>query len=277
MRERIVNDRRPDEREQQVRAELDSFGERPGDECDRDDREHALEHRVQVERYVCVRERLEAVLTRLLGNECLFHQFLFLLGIFLIGDFEIEVNIFDFLFGQIADCGRDAEADEFGAEADEARTQRLIHHHGLAITAFFHFAGSILLLNWGAADRELDERSTEGERVADDDPLHADEAERDHGVHHRAEDVFATGHTAIKQREARHHEHHECGGDEHPGDVRVLVRIGVGRFGGGERFDFGVGDVLHRCGCFRRVRFRRFRCILRERRHRVREQDEGGQ
>ena len=269
MREWIVNDRRPDEREQQVRAELDSLGKRPGDECDRDDREHALEHRVQVERYVRVRERLEAVA---FGNGIGDFLLLFV-GRFILGDLHFTVNI---VFSD-TDRGRDTEADEFGAEANQARLHRLAHHDGLAITAFFDFARRVLLLDFDIADRELDQRSTEGERVADDDPLHADEAERDHRVHHRAEDVFATGHTAIKQREARHHEHHECRSDEHPGDVRVLVRGSCGRCRCRDRFDLGVGDVLHRCGRFRRVRFRRFRCILRERRHRVREQDEGGQ
>ena len=56
----------------------------------------------------------------------------------------------------------------------------------------------------------------EGERIADDHPLHGDDAEWSERHHHAVERVLAAHEPTIKEREARHHQHHEGGGHQHP-------------------------------------------------------------
>ena len=65
----------------------------------------------------------------------------------------------------------------------------------------------------------------ERERVADDRPGDADEAERDVGHHHRIESVLGSDHAAVEEAKGRGHHQHHGGGDQHP--------CGVGRADGG--------------------------------------------
>ena len=49
--------------------------------------------------------------------------------------------------------------------------------------------------------------SPKARAVADQHPLHADDGQGDHAVHHRAEDVLAPDHAAVEQGQPGHHEH----------------------------------------------------------------------
>ena len=56
----------------------------------------------------------------------------------------------------------------------------------------------------------------EGQRVADDRPQHADEAERDEAHHHRVERVLRADQPAVEERQRRRHQKHQRGRDQHP-------------------------------------------------------------
>ena len=60
---------------------------------------------------------------------------------------------------------------------------------------------------------------TERDRVADEHPLNADDAERDHAHHHRIEGVLGTHQTAVEERETDGHQEHERAGDEDPASI----------------------------------------------------------
>jgi hypothetical protein len=59
----------------------------------------------------------------------------------------------------------------------------------------------------------------EGQRVAPQHPLDADEAQDEEAVHDRREDVLAPDETAVEEPERRGHEHDEGGRDQEPRGV----------------------------------------------------------
>ena len=86
-------------------------------------------------------------------------------------------------------------------------------------------------------------RGAEGERVAADDPLEADDAKGRHGMHHGAEDVFTADHAGVKEGEAGNHEH-----DEVADETSIqAVSTGVGNAGNRGR-DLGDGGCRHGSG-----------------------------
>ena len=84
-----------------------------------------------------------------------------------------------------------------------------------------------------AVQEQLGEVTDEGvpgaerQRVADQRPQDADEAERDDAHHHRVEGVLRADETTVEERECRRHQEHQRRGDQHP--------RGVGRVDGRRR------------------------------------------
>ena len=87
----------------------------------------------------------------------------------------------------------------------------------------------------------------EGEGVADQHPVQADDGHGDEGVEHGGEDVFASHHAGVEEGEAGDHEEHERGGHEHPGGAAGVELLGCG--GGGEGGGGGLGQVGGLCEC----------------------------
>ena len=58
----------------------------------------------------------------------------------------------------------------------------------------------------------------EGHVVAVGHPLDRDDRDADHHEHEHVENVLGLHHAAVEESEARHHEEHERGADEDPGD-----------------------------------------------------------
>ena len=59
----------------------------------------------------------------------------------------------------------------------------------------------------------------ERQAEADDDPDQADDAQRDHALKHRRDDVLEADHAAVEERQPRRHQQHQPGRRQHPGDV----------------------------------------------------------
>jgi hypothetical protein len=90
----------------------------------------------------------------------------------------------------------------------------------------------------------------EGHVVAIGHPLDGDDRDADHHEHEHVEDVLGLHHAAIEQGKARHHEEHECGADEDPGDRPGVVRARDVRRSRGRSRGFalreGEGGVINR-------------------------------
>ena len=59
----------------------------------------------------------------------------------------------------------------------------------------------------------------EGQTVAEEHPLDADDADQHEALHHDGEDVLAAHQPAIEEREPGSHQHHEGRADDHPSRV----------------------------------------------------------
>ena len=143
MSHRVVDEGRPEEREDEERAELHALGERADDEGRRDDREHHLE--------------------------------------------EHEQQVRD--GGRVVGVGLDAHAVEAGPAqaADEAAVV-----------------------------------GAEGQAVAEQHPLDADDAQQDEALHHDGEHVLAAHQAAVEEGQPRRHQHDQRRADQHPGGIASI-------------------------------------------------------
>jgi hypothetical protein len=71
-----------------------------------------------------------------------------------------------------------------------------------------------------ATDHAVPARA-ERERIADERELDRDEPEREEAVHERREHVLALHHAAVKQREARRHQHDKRRGNQQPSSIAI--------------------------------------------------------
>ncbi len=59
----------------------------------------------------------------------------------------------------------------------------------------------------------------EGQSVAEQHPLDAHHPQQHEALHHDGEDVLASDQSTVEESQPWSHQHHQCGGDDHPGGV----------------------------------------------------------
>ena len=69
----------------------------------------------------------------------------------------------------------------------------------------------------------------ERQAESDHNPHQADDAQRDHALKHRRDDVLEADHSAIEERQPRSHQQHQPRRRQHPGNVARVARTTLRR------------------------------------------------
>ena len=103
----------------------------------------------------------------------------------------------------------------------------LEHHEGQLRDAALQPSHHVVEQQVVEAADEAEVVLPEGNGVAEDDPLHRHQRQREVRVHERGEHVLAPHHAAVEERQPRRHEQHQRGGDEKPRRISgVSVDLG---------------------------------------------------
>ena len=132
----------------------------------------------------------------------------------------------------------DALGDGAAIGVGTRRPQDAAHRAGLV-------GADHVLQEQGREIAEIGVLAMEGQRIAEHEPQHGDQAGDDEALHHRRQDVLLAHHAGIEQRQAGNgHHQHEGGRDQHPGGM-AGVQMGRRRRGGIGGGILGEGHAGH--------------------------------